>query len=100
MNRGRVDADWIKRQLVSSYPSVAGVFLEKLPELIEENVSRGFTLKHKHSSDELTWKQYNEVFQTQCELRGDIEAGRSSLLSLTPTNINETSSRYDETTVP
>lgn len=29
----------------SSYPSVAGVLLEKLPELIEEDVPRGFALK-------------------------------------------------------
>lgn len=31
------------------HPSVAGVFLQKLPELIEEDVSRSFTLKEIHS---------------------------------------------------
>lgn len=28
-----------------SYPPVAGVLLEELPELVEEDVARGFTLE-------------------------------------------------------
>lgn len=60
-----LDDEWMKgcqtaevvSMNMSSYPSVAGVFLEKLPELVEENVARGFSLKES---------QRPRRYQTDC----------------------------------
>lgn len=44
------------QRVLGSYPSVAGIFLEKLPEFIQENVAWGFSLKEtqRQKTDQLS----------------------------------------------
>lgn len=55
---------------ISSYPSVAGIFLEKLPELIEENVPRGFSLEETQRQqtnqiETFLWKHFQQAVHAQ-----------------------------------
>lgn len=51
-------------QVISPHPSVAGVFLQKLPELIEENVARGFALKRRQRQRDDDQEDICSVFVT------------------------------------